>query len=49
MAVIGGEIEEAQACLKAGADAVLRKPVTVANVARAIAAALDPAARIQAA
>ena len=49
VAVIGGEIEEAQACLKAGADAVLRKPVTVANVARAIAAALDPASRSQAA
>ena len=41
VAVIGGEIEEAQACLQAGADAVLRKPVTVASVARALAAALE--------
>ena len=49
VAVIGGEIEEAQACLRAGADAVLRKPVNVASVARAIAAALDPASREEAA
>jgi signal transduction histidine kinase/ActR/RegA family two-component response regulator len=41
VAVIGGEIEEAQACLQAGADAVLRKPVTVGSVARALAAALE--------
>jgi CheY-like chemotaxis protein len=41
--VIGGEIEEAQACLQAGADAVLRKPVTVTSVARAVAAALEQA------
>jgi signal transduction histidine kinase/ActR/RegA family two-component response regulator len=48
VAVIGGEIEEARACLQAGADAVLRKPVTVASLARAITAALDPAARAEA-
>jgi CheY-like chemotaxis protein len=41
VAVIGGEIEEAQACLQAGAQAVLRKPVTVASVARALAASLE--------
>ena len=49
VAVIGGEIEEAQACLRAGADAVLRKPVNVASLARAIAAALDPEQRAAAA
>ncbi len=37
IAVIGGEADEAAACLSAGADAVLRKPVSVAAVARAVA------------
>jgi len=37
VAVIGGDVEEAQVMLDAGADAVLRKPVTVAAVARAVA------------
>lgn len=35
--VIGGEADEARECLDAGADAVLRKPVSVAGVARAVA------------
>ena len=39
IAVIGGDADEAQACLSAGADAVLRKPVSVAAVARAVAEA----------
>jgi signal transduction histidine kinase/ActR/RegA family two-component response regulator len=40
IAVIGGEsAEDAAACLAAGADAVMRKPVTVSGVARAIAEA----------
>jgi hypothetical protein len=38
--VIGGDAaEEAGACQAAGADAVMRKPVSVASVARAIAEA----------
>lgn len=37
IAVIGGDADEARECLEAGADAVLRKPVTVAGVARAVA------------
>ncbi|HEY9233781.1 MAG TPA: ATP-binding protein, partial [Phenylobacterium sp.] len=40
VAVIGGDAEEAQECLAAGADAVLRKPVSVAAVARAVADAV---------
>jgi len=40
VAVIGGDAaEEAGACQAAGADAVMRKPVSVAGVARAIAEA----------
>ncbi|MFI4935094.1 MAG: ATP-binding protein [Caulobacterales bacterium] len=39
IAVIGGEAEEARQCLEAGADAVMRKPVTVSGVARAVAEA----------
>ena len=35
--VIGGDADEAQSMLEAGADAVLRKPVSVASVARAVA------------
>jgi signal transduction histidine kinase/CheY-like chemotaxis protein len=37
VAVIGGDAEDAAAMLEAGADTVLRKPVTVAGVARAVA------------
>jgi CheY-like chemotaxis protein len=40
VAVIGGDAaEEAGACQAAGADAVMRKPVSVSGVARAIAEA----------
>jgi len=42
IAVIGGDADEARDCLDAGADTVLRKPVTVGGVARAVA---DAAAR----
>lgn len=38
--IIGGDPEEASACLEAGANQVLRKPVTVTGVARALAGAL---------
>jgi len=46
VALIGGDPDEARDCLGAGADALLRKPVTVPAVARAIAEALasEPAA-----
>lgn len=37
VAVIGGDLEEAQMMTEAGCDAVLRKPVTVSAVARAVA------------
>lgn len=37
IALIGGEAIEAEAMLSAGADAVLRKPVTLGSVARALA------------
>ncbi len=37
IAVIGGDADEAAECVEAGADVVLRKPVTVAAVARAVA------------
>ena len=37
VAVIGGDAEEARECLDAGADTVMRKPVTVSGVARAMA------------
>ena len=40
VAVIGGDAEEARECTDAGADAVLRKPVSVAAVARAVADAV---------
>lgn len=42
IAVIGGDMDEAQECLAAGANSVLRKPVTVAGVARAVADAAAP-------
>lgn len=44
IAVIGGDADEARDCLDAGCDTVLRKPVTVAGVARAVA---DAAARVR--
>ena len=54
IAVIGGDAEEVQACVLAGVDEVLRKPVTVTGVARSVAAALasgrrqsESAARIE--
>lgn len=37
VAVIGGDLDEAQMMTDAGCDAVLRKPVTVSAVARAVA------------
>ena len=37
VAVIGGDADEALEMTAAGADSVLRKPVTVTNVARAVA------------
>ncbi len=40
VALIGGDPEEAEACIAAGADALLRKPVSAGTVARAIAEAL---------
>jgi len=45
IAVIGGDMDEAREVLAAGADAVLRKPVTVAGVARAVADATSPRRR----
>lgn len=45
VAVIGGGPEEAEACAHAGADEVLRKPVSVAGVARAVATAMARAER----
>jgi signal transduction histidine kinase/ActR/RegA family two-component response regulator len=40
IAVIGGDADEAKECVDAGADAVLRKPVSVNAVARAVADAV---------
>lgn len=40
IAVIGGDADEAAECSQAGADAVLRKPVSVTAVARAVADAV---------
>jgi signal transduction histidine kinase/AmiR/NasT family two-component response regulator len=45
VAVIGGGPEEAEECAHAGADEVLRKPVSVAGVARAVATAMARAER----
>ncbi|MDP1632160.1 MAG: ATP-binding protein [Caulobacter sp.] len=45
IAMIDGDADEARDCLDGGADTVLRKPVTVASVARALA---DAAARTRA-
>jgi signal transduction histidine kinase/ActR/RegA family two-component response regulator len=41
IAVIGGDAVDAKACMDAGADAMLRKPASVAGVARAVAAAVS--------
>ena len=41
IAVIGGDAQDAKLCRAAGADAVLRKPVSVNSVARAIATAIS--------
>jgi CheY-like chemotaxis protein len=41
IALIDGEAEEARACLNAGANGVMRRPITVANVARALATAMN--------
>ncbi len=41
IALVGGDGEDAQACIEAGADAVLRKPASVSGVARAMAAAFS--------
>ncbi|MDB5441356.1 MAG: hybrid sensor histidine kinase/response regulator [Caulobacteraceae bacterium] len=43
IAVIGGEADEAQQCLAAGANAVLRKPLSVNGLARAVADAMAQA------
>jgi signal transduction histidine kinase/ActR/RegA family two-component response regulator len=40
IAVIGGDADEAKECVDAGANAVLRKPVSVTAVARAVADAV---------
>ena len=41
IALVGGEAGDAETCLAAGVDQALRKPATVAGVARAIASALE--------
>ncbi len=41
IAVIGSDPEAADACLEAGVDQILRKPVTVSAVARAVTAAME--------
>jgi CheY-like chemotaxis protein len=41
IAVIGGDTQDARLCRAAGADAVLRKPVSVNSVARAVATAFS--------
>jgi signal transduction histidine kinase/ActR/RegA family two-component response regulator len=43
VAVIDGDADEARACLDAGANTVMRRPVTVANLARTLAAAVRDA------
>jgi two-component system, sensor histidine kinase len=43
VAVIDGDADEARACLDAGANVVMRRPINVANVARTLAAAMDEA------
>ena len=41
IALVGGEPGDAETCLAAGVDQALRKPATVAGVARAVASALE--------
>jgi signal transduction histidine kinase/ActR/RegA family two-component response regulator len=48
VAVIDGDADEARACLDAGANTVMRRPLTVANVARTLAAATRDARDVQA-
>jgi signal transduction histidine kinase/CheY-like chemotaxis protein len=48
VAVIGGGAEEAEECTSAGVDEVLRKPVSVAAVARSVASAVARSKREQA-
>ncbi|HEX4181340.1 MAG TPA: ATP-binding protein, partial [Caulobacteraceae bacterium] len=43
IAVIDGDADDARACTEAGANAVMRRPVSVANVARTVAAAMRDA------
>ena len=49
VAVIGGDPDEARACLDAGANCIMRKPVTVSGVARAVAEATARAAVVRSA
>ena len=42
VAVIAGESDEGEACAEAGVEAVIRKPLSVAAVARALAAVGNP-------
>jgi CheY-like chemotaxis protein len=48
-ALLGPEAQDADTCLRAGADAIIRKPVTVGAVARALAAAAAVPQRAEAA
>ena len=48
VALVGAEPGDAEACLAAGVDQIMRKPATVAGVARAIAAAMESRAEAQA-
>ena len=48
VALVGAEAGDGEACLAAGVDQILRKPATVAGVARAIAAAIESRAEAQA-
>jgi signal transduction histidine kinase/ActR/RegA family two-component response regulator len=41
LAVISGDADEVQACAEAGIERIVRKPASVASVARAVAAAMD--------
>ncbi len=47
IAVVGGDAEDAQSCVLAGADEILRKPVSVAAVARTVAAAVNRSEPVQ--
>jgi CheY-like chemotaxis protein len=43
IAVIDGDAEDARLCREAGANAVMRRPINVANVARTVAEAMRDA------